>query len=90
MTTKTAGTETERDPMQIAGQALIVALDRYGFPMSPGAWEFASQHASVEAKALHEAAVQFRAALDATATPPRKRQITGRSALRVDDVTRPE
>ena len=90
MTTKTAGTENGRDPMQIAGQALIEALDRYGFPMSRGAWEFASTHASVEAKALHEAAVQFRAALDAAATTPRPRKITGRAALRVDDVTRPE
>ena len=33
---------------------------------------------------------QRKNAADAMATPPRPRKITGRAALRVDDVTRPE
>lgn len=76
--------------MQATGAALLEALDRYGFPMSPAAWEYAELGAAVEAQALHKAAVQFRSALLEAGTPaqptPRRRKVSGFSALRVDDV----
>lgn len=57
--------QKERDAVVAAGEALSSALNRYGFPMSEEAWRHtgddapANRQASVEARALHRAALAF-------------------------------
>lgn len=55
----------ERDALVAAGEELVTALGRYGFPMSDEAWRNtgddapSNQQASVEARALHRAAAAY-------------------------------
>lgn len=97
MTTKTAGTETERlrkvlgDLLEFAERQECTHEDTY---RGGTIWTICSACGQkwaddeggfpgyVEPKEITAARNVLR--------PPRKRQITGRSALRVDDVTRPE
>lgn len=56
---------TERDALVAAGEELVTALGRYGFPMSDEAWRNTgdeapvNSRASVEARALHRAAAAY-------------------------------
>lgn len=50
-------------PIETAGAWLLVALERYGFPVSDGA---ANASMSVEARNLHQAALRFRIAINST------------------------
>ena len=58
-------TQKERDAILAAGEALSLALSRYGFPMSDEAWRNTgddapvNSQACVEARALHQAASAF-------------------------------
>jgi len=55
----------ERDALVAAGEELVTALGRYGFPMSDEAWRNTgddapvNSQASVEARALHRAAAAY-------------------------------
>jgi hypothetical protein len=57
--------QKERDAILAAGEALSLALSRYGFPVSDEAWRNtgdaapANSQASIEARALHRAAAAF-------------------------------
>lgn len=62
---KLRNAQKERDAIVAAGEALSLALSRYGFPMSDEAWRNtgddapAGAQASAEARALHRAATAF-------------------------------
>lgn len=88
MTTKTAGTETEgHDPIR-------EFVDGYEFRGDSGDYTPTEADRTMLEDFAHGLMDHFN--LRSTTMrppvhlPPRKRQITGRSALRVDDVTRPE
>jgi len=50
-------------PIETAGARLLVALERYGFPVSDGA---ANASMSIEARNLHQAARRFKIAINST------------------------
>lgn len=60
-------------PIETAGARLLVALERYGFPVSDAA---ANANMSLEARDLHQAARRFKIAILSTGSAPDEPAVT--------------